>query len=164
MAQVQLILREDVHRLGEAGDLVSVKPGYARNYLVPQGKAILATVGRVKELDHQKRVISERLAKELADLEAVKQRMASVVLEFSAQAGDEGKLFGSITAQQIGEQLAEKGFEIDRRKIELDEPIKALGEHEVPVKLRSEKTCVHASPDGLPGTDARMNVRGEWAT
>ena len=138
MAQVQLILREDVHRLGEAGDLVSVKPGYARNYLVPQGKAILATVGRVKELDHQKRVISERLAKEVADLEAVKQRMASVVLEFNAQAGDEGKLFGSITAQQIGEQLAEKGFEIDRRKIELDEPIKALGEHEVPVKLRSE--------------------------
>ena len=138
MAQVQLILREDVHRLGEAGDLVSVKPGYARNYLVPQGKAILATAGRVKELDHQKRVISERLAKEVADLEAVKQRMASVVLEFSAQAGDEGKLFGSITAQQIGEQLAEKGFEIDRRKIELDEPIKALGEHEVPVKLRSE--------------------------
>ena len=138
MAQVQLILREDVHRLGEAGDLVSVKPGYARNYLVPQGKAILATVGRVKELDHQKRVISERLAKELADLEAVKQRMASVVLEFNAQAGDEGKLFGSITAQQIGEQLAEKGFEIDRRKIELNEPIKALGEHEVPVKLRSE--------------------------
>ena len=138
MAQVQLILREDVHRLGEAGDLVSVKPGYARNYLVPQGKAILATVGRVKELDHQKRVISEQLAKELADLEAVKQRMASVVLEFNAQAGDEGKLFGSITAQQIGEQLAEKGFEIDRRKIELDEPIKALGEHEVPVKLRSE--------------------------
>ena len=138
MAQVQLILREDVHRLGEAGDLVSVKPGYARNFLVPQGKAILATVGRVKELDHQKRVISERLAKEMADLEAVKQRMASVVLEFSAQAGDEGKLFGSITAQQIGEQLAEKGFEIDRRKIELDEPIKALGEHEVPVKLRSE--------------------------
>jgi large subunit ribosomal protein L9 len=138
MAQVQLILREDVHRLGEAGDLVSVKPGYARNYLVPQGKAILATVGRVKELDHQKRVISERLAKEVADLEAVKQRMASVVLEFNAQAGDEGKLFGSITAQQIGEQLAEKGFEIDRRKIELNEPIKALGEHEVPVKLRSE--------------------------
>ena len=138
MAQVQLILREDVHRLGEAGDLVSVKPGYARNYLVPQGKAILATAGRVKELDHQKRVISERLAKEVADLEAVKQRMASVVLEFSAQAGDEGKLFGSITAQQIGEQLAEKGFKIDRRKIELDEPIKALGEHQVPVKLRSE--------------------------
>ncbi|MCH2184267.1 50S ribosomal protein L9 [Myxococcota bacterium] len=138
MAQVQLILREDVHRLGEAGDLVSVKPGYARNFLVPQGKAILATAGRVKELDHQKRVISERLAKEVADLEAVKQRMASVTLEFSAQAGDEGKLFGSITAQQIGEQLVQKGFEIDRRKIELDEPIKALGEHEVPVKLRSE--------------------------
>ncbi|MAJ58573.1 MAG: 50S ribosomal protein L9 [bacterium TMED88] len=138
MAQVQLILREDVRRLGEAGDLVSVKPGYARNFLVPQGKAILATVGRVKELDHQKRVISERLAKEMADFEAVKQRMASVVLEFSAQAGDEGKLFGSITAQQIGEQLAEKGFKIDRRKIELDEPIKALGEHQVPVKLRSE--------------------------
>ena len=138
MAQVQLILREDVRRLGEAGDLVSVKPGYARNYLLPEGKAILATAGRVKQLEHEQRVISEKLAKELADLEAVRQKMAAVVLEFTAQAGEDGKLFGSVTAQQIGEQLAEKGFEIDRRKISLSEPIKALGEHEVPVKLRRE--------------------------
>ena len=101
MAQVHLILREDVHRLGEAGDLVSVKPGYARNYLLPQGKARLATAGRVKEIEHQKRVINEKLAKELSDLEAVRSRMAGVVLEFTAQAGEEGKLFGSITSQQI---------------------------------------------------------------
>lgn len=138
MAQVHLILREDVHRLGEAGDLVSVKPGYARNYLLPQGKARLATAGRVKEIEHQKRVINEKLAKELSDLEAVRSRMAGVVLEFTAQAGEEGKLFGSITSQQIGEQLAAKGFEIDRRKIALEEPIKSTGEHTVQVKLRRE--------------------------
>lgn len=141
MAQVHLILREDVHRLGEAGDLVAVKPGYARNFLVPQGKATLATAGRVKELEHQQRVVSEKLAKELSDLEAVRSRMAGVVLEFSAQAGDEGKLFGSVTSQQIGDQLAEKGFDIDRRKIALDEPIKSTGDHIVQVKLRGELTA-----------------------
>jgi large subunit ribosomal protein L9 len=138
MAQVQLILREDVYRLGEAGDLVSVKPGYARNYLLPQGKAMLATADRVKELEHQKRVVADKLAKQLSDLQAVKSRLAGVKLEFSAQAGEEGKLFGSITSQQIAEQLGEKGFEVDRRKIALDEPIKNVGEHTVTIRLRRD--------------------------
>ena len=131
MSLVRLILREEIHRLGAAGDVVSVKPGYARNYLLPQGKAVLATHGRVYEIEHQQRIISEKLAKEMKDLEAL-------VLEFEAQAGEEGKLFGSVTAQQLADQLAEKGQSIDRRKISLDEPIRSLGEHVIAVRLRGD--------------------------
>jgi large subunit ribosomal protein L9 len=138
MSLIDLILKEEVPKLGEAGDLVRVKPGFARNYLLPQGKAALATKARVKELEHQKRVISEKQAKELKDLEAVKHKIESVVLEFTAQAGEEGKLFGSITAANIAEQLAEKGIEVDRRKLALDEAIKTVGEHAVSLKLRGE--------------------------
>jgi large subunit ribosomal protein L9 len=115
-----------------------VKPGYARNFLLPQGKAMLATAGRVQELEHQKRMVAARQAKTLADLEAVKARLSSSVLEFTAQAGEEGKLFGSITSQQIAEQLSRMGFVIDRRKVMLDEPIKSVGTHVVSVRLRGE--------------------------
>jgi large subunit ribosomal protein L9 len=138
MGTVQVILREDVVKLGDAGDLVSVKPGYARNYLVPQGKAMLATAQRVNEVEHQKRVIAEKLAKELGDLEAVKAKLSGISLEFEAQAGDEGKLFGSVTSQNLAEQLAEKGLDVDRRKIVLDEPIKTVGKHTVAIRLRSD--------------------------
>jgi large subunit ribosomal protein L9 len=138
MGTVQVILREDVAKLGDAGDLVSVKPGYARNYLVPQGKAMLATAQRVNEVEHQKRVISEKLAKELGDLEAVKAKLNGISLEFEAQAGDEGKLFGSVTSQNLAEQLAEKGLDVDRRKIVLDEPIKTVGTHTVAIRLRND--------------------------
>ena len=138
MGQVQVILREDVHALGDAGDIVSVKPGYARNFLVPEGKALLATAERVNEVEHQKRVISEKNAKELKDLESVKAKLQGIMLEFEAQAGDEGKLFGSVTALNLAERLADKGLEVDRRKIVLDEPIKTLGEHSVAIRLRSD--------------------------
>jgi large subunit ribosomal protein L9 len=136
MGTVQIILREDVLKLGNAGDLVTVKPGYARNFLVPQGKAMFATAQRVNEVEHQKRVISEKLAKEHGDLKAVKAKLDGVSLEFEAQAGDEGKLFGSITAQHIAEQLGEKGLDIDRRKLVLPESIKSVGEHSIAIKLR----------------------------
>ncbi len=138
MGQIQVILREDVHALGDAGDIVSVKPGYARNFLVPEGKALLATAERVNEVEHQKRVISEKNAKELKDLEAVKAKLQGIVLEIEAQAGDEGKLFGSVTAQNLAERLADKGLTVDRRKIVLGEPIKTLGEHTVSIRLRSD--------------------------
>ena len=141
MALVQVILREDIHRLGSAGDLVSVRPGFARNYLLPQGKAMLATPGKVQELEHQRRIVAAKLAKELADLEALRTRLAGVVLEFTAQAGEEGKLFGSITAQQIAEQLAAKGFDVDRRKLVLDDAIKSVGRHVVQVRLRGDATA-----------------------
>ncbi|MDH3520624.1 MAG: 50S ribosomal protein L9 [Myxococcales bacterium] len=138
MSGVKLILREAVHSLGEAGDLVRVKPGYARNYLLPQGKAILATESKVKEMEHHKRVVAEKVAREMKDLRVTKDRLEALHLEVTARAGEEGKLFGSVTAAQIGELLAEQGFEIDRRRIVLGEPIKEVGEHRVPLKLHRE--------------------------
>ncbi len=141
MGQVRLILREDVMRLGHAGDVVEVKPGYARNYLLPQGKAILATRSNVNELEHHKRVVAEQVARDRSALEALRDRIESLQLEVSAQAGEEGKLFGSITTLQIAELLAEKGVEIDRRKIAPTQPIKELGEHLVPIRLNHEVTA-----------------------
>jgi len=138
MRSVRLILREEVPSLGEAGDLVSVKVGYARNYLLPQGRAILATESKIEQLDHNKRVVSEKLAKELKDLEGLRDRLQALELEVVAKAGEEGKLFGSVTSAHVADLLAEKGFEIDRRKIALQEHIKEVGEHTVPVRLRNE--------------------------
>jgi large subunit ribosomal protein L9 len=138
MAQVKLILTESVPSLGEAGDLVGVKPGYARNYLVPQGKAIVASEAKVRELEHHKRVVAEKVALQLKDLNAARDRLQNLALEVSARVGEEGKLFGSVTNVQIAELLAEKGFKIDRRKIDLREPIKEAGEHKIPVKLHRD--------------------------
>jgi len=138
MAQVRLILSEDVPNLGEAGDVVNVKPGYARNYLLPRGMASIATESRVKELEHRKRVIADKLAKQMKDLEELRKRIQATPLETTAQAGEGGRLFGSVTSQQIAALLKAKGFEIDRRKIDLGEPIKTIGEHSVSIKLRRE--------------------------
>ena len=111
MGTVQVILSQDVHALGDAGDIVSGKPGFARNYLIPQGKAIIATAERVNEVEHQKRVINEKLAKELSDLNAVKAKLHDMKLETMAQAGEGGKLFGSVTAANLAELIAGKGLE-----------------------------------------------------
>ena len=138
MGLIQVILSEDVHALGDAGDIVSVKPGFARNFLLPEGKALLATAARVNEVEHTKRVISEERAKELKDLEAVKAKLDGIKLEISAQSGEEGKIFGSVTSQNLAELLAEKGLEVDRRKIVLDDAIKTVGEHTVAIRLRSD--------------------------
>jgi large subunit ribosomal protein L9 len=138
MRQLKLILRESVPSLGEAGDLVTVKPGYARNYLIPQGKAIFATEANVRELEHHRRVVAKEVAKEMATLGAVKDRIEGLSLEVKARVGEEGRLFGSVTALQIGELLAQQGVEVDRRRIELREPIKEAGEHTVAVKLHRD--------------------------
>jgi large subunit ribosomal protein L9 len=138
MALVKLILSEDVPDLGDAGEVVSVKPGFARNYLLPQGKAILATEEKVHAIEHHRRAIAERVARELRDLRAAKDRLEQVELQVAAQAGEEGRLFGSVTAMQVAELLAAKGFEIDRRRIDLAEPIKQLGDHVVNVKLHRD--------------------------
>jgi large subunit ribosomal protein L9 len=135
---VKLILRESVPSLGEAGDLVTVKPGFARNFLLPHGKAILATEGRVQELEHQKRVVAAKVAKERKEYEALRDRIQALVLTVSARAGEEGKLFGSVTSVQIAELLAAQGVDVDRRKIQLDEPIKELGEHAVEIRLQGD--------------------------
>ena len=138
MSAVKLILTESVHNLGEAGDVVSVKPGFARNFLLPQGKAIPATESRVKELEHHRRIVAEKAAKELKDLRTRKDQIEALALEISARAGEGGRLFGSVTSAQIAELLATRGFEIDRRRIELREGIKQVGEHAVPVKLHRD--------------------------
>ena len=138
MGQVKLILREDVPKLGHAGEVVSVKPGYARNFLLPQGKAALASEAKVNELQHHKRLIAEKVARDLKDLNAARDRLEQLQLEVEAQAGEEGRLFGSVTAIQIAELIGEKGIEIDRRKIDLAEPIKEVGDHSVPIRLHRE--------------------------
>lgn len=141
MRSVQVILREDVASLGHAGELVNVKPGFARNFLIPQGKAIVATEAGKRELEHQQRVIAERVRREVELLEAERKKIDGVEIEISAQAGDEGKLFGSVTVLQIAEKLAERGLEVDRRRIDLAEPIKDLGEHAVTVRLHRQVTA-----------------------
>ena len=138
MGLVKLVLREDVPKLGHAGEVVSVKPGYARNFLLPQGKAALASEAKVKELEHHKRLIVDKVARELKDFTATRDRLEQFLLEVEAQAGEEGRLFGSVTAIQIAELIAEKGIEIDRRKIDLTEPIKEVGDHKVPIRLHRE--------------------------
>ncbi len=141
MRQVKLILRETVQGLGEAGDLVGVKVGYARNFLLPQGKALLATESKVRELEHHKRVVSEKAARDLNDLKALRDRLESVALEVTARVGEEGKLFGSVTTAHIAELLAEKGYTVDRRKIQLSEPLREIGDHVVPIRLQRDLTA-----------------------
>ncbi len=138
MAQVRVILRNDVGNLGHAGELVSVKPGYARNYLVPHGLATLATESNVKELEHHRRAIAEKVEKEVKGLQAEKKKLSKVKLTVEAQVGEEGKLFGSVTSQNIADLLSEQGIEVDRRKIDLKDPIKTAGDHTVAVKLHRE--------------------------
>ena len=141
MRNVQVILSEDVPSLGNAGELVNVKPGFARNYLLPQGKAIAATEASKRELEHQQRVIAGKVRREVELLEGERKKIDGVVVEIAAQAGEEGKLFGSVTVVQIAEKLAEQGLDIDRRRIDLADPIKALGEHDVVVKLHRQVTA-----------------------
>ncbi len=135
---VEVILTEDISTLGSAGEVVRVRPGYARNYLLPQGKAMLATKGRVSELEHKRRVIEEKIRKEVGGHELVAKRLEQTEIEFQVLAGEEGKLFGSITNADIAGRLGEQGIKLDRRKIELVEPIKQLGEYEVTLKLHRE--------------------------
>jgi large subunit ribosomal protein L9 len=138
VANVKVILRESIPSLGEAGDVIVVKPGHAHNFLIPQGKASLATEGNVREIEHQKRVVADRVARELKQLGLEKTRLESLLLEVRANVGEEGKLFGSVTVAQVAELVAAKGIDLDRRKIQLEEPIKEIGEHIVPVRLHKD--------------------------
>jgi len=133
---LQVILCEDVDHLGSAGDVVKVKAGYARNLLLPKKLAVLATRGKVKEIEHHKQVIAEKMARLHKELVHVRDKIQGVDMEIEAQAGEEGKLFGSVTAVAIAELLAEKlNIPVDRRKVVLEEPIKEIGEHKVSIRL-----------------------------
>lgn len=132
---MEIILTENVDGLGKIGDLLKVKPGYARNYLVPRGFAVEANTRNIKELEHNKRQMEHKRQRMLQTSEELKGRIEKIACTFSLRASEEGKLFGSVTSADIAEKLAAAGVEIDRKKIQLDEPIKTLGEHQVPVRL-----------------------------
>jgi large subunit ribosomal protein L9 len=138
---IEVILREDVKSLGKAGELVRVKPGYARNFLLPQGLAFEATEGNKKRIAGETRARSTRDQAERTEAERFAATLGAVTVTLSGKAGEEGKLFGSITAQDIADALAAQGHQVDRRRIELVHPIKTLGHHTVEVRLHPE---VHA--------------------
>jgi large subunit ribosomal protein L9 len=132
---MQVILKEDVANLGKSGDLVKVKPGFGRNYLIPQGLAVMATASNVKQVEHQKKLIAARNAKLQKDSQAVADKLGAVEVSIERQVGEENKLFGSVTSRDIADALAEKGVTVDHRKIHLDEPIKTIGYQTVDIKL-----------------------------
>lgn len=138
---MDIILTETVDGLGKIGDMVKVKPGYARNYLVPKGLAVEANARNLKELEHHKRQLERKLQKQTQDAELIKARIEKVACAFALRAGEEGKLFGSVTSQDIAAKLAEQGIEIDRKKIVLDDQIKTVGEHAVTIKLNAGVTA-----------------------
>jgi large subunit ribosomal protein L9 len=167
MAAMEVILTEDVAKLGHAGELVKVKPGFARNYLLPRGMALLATAGRIADIEHKKRVIDEAQRRLVGSLEAVAKRLGAVELEFQMQAGEEGKLFGSVTAADIHRQLVDRGFDVERRKIDLDSPVKQVGEYQVPIRLHrqvvTEIKIRVVSIGGPPPAEAEAEAAGEEA-
>lgn len=132
---MEVILKEDVPKLGSIGDVVKVKPGYARNFLLPRGLAILADRRNLKELEHQKRVAGERRERELRKSEQLAKQFSALRLTIAAKAGEEGKLFGSVTNIDVEKALQDKGFTVDRRRIRLDEPIKQLGDYTIEIQL-----------------------------
>ena len=138
MATIEVILTEDIHRLGNAGDVVKVKAGFGRNYLLPQGKAMLATASRVKEVEHKRRVIEEIQKKAIAGFQQIARQVAAVDLTFPMQASPEGKLFGSVTNADVAARFAAAGIEVERRRIAIPEPIKTLGDHPITVRLHRE--------------------------
>ncbi|MDX1395091.1 MAG: 50S ribosomal protein L9 [Gemmatimonadota bacterium] len=135
---VEVILRKDVVDLGHAGEMVAVKPGYARNYLIPQGLALLATDGNRRRFEEERRQIEQASAREREAAQSLAIRLEEQSLTFKVRAGEEGKLFGSVTAADIAERLGEAGLEVDRRVIRLDEPIKELGVYDVPIRLHAD--------------------------
>lgn len=139
---MEVILREDIKTLGKAGDLVRVKPGYARNFLLPRGLAYEATEGNKKRILAEGKARVTRQASERAEAEQAAAALGGIVLALTAKAGEGDRLFGSITAQDLADALAARGHQVDKRKIELEHPIKLLGTHAVSIRLHPE---VHAA-------------------
>lgn len=132
---MQVILTQDVANLGKAGELVTVKPGYGRNYLVPNGFAVSATVRNKNRLDHEKALIERRVEKEKATAGDLATKINAMTLQFERVVGEDEKLFGSVSNRDITEQLKKAGVDIDHRWVQLDQPVKALGKYETTVKL-----------------------------
>jgi large subunit ribosomal protein L9 len=135
---MDIILRRAVENLGKPGEVVTVKNGYARNYLLPRGFAYEATPGNLKRIALERERLEAAESARVNDAQELAKRLEEVQLTFSARVGEEGKLFGSVTAGDIAEQLHAQGFQIEKRLIDLHEPIKALGVYRVPVKLHAD--------------------------
>jgi large subunit ribosomal protein L9 len=132
---MEVILREHVENLGQRGDVVKVADGYARNFLLPRKLALLATPANMKVVGRQRKIVDAREAEERSDAESLALRMAQLEIVLARRVGEHETLYGSVTAADITDDLATKGFEVDKRKIQLDEPLKQLGEFSVPLKL-----------------------------
>lgn len=135
---MKVILRKNHEGLGEIGKVVDVRDGYARNFLIPQKVAYPYAPGYAKLIENEKKAYQTKLNREIHDAQTLAEKLNGVEITLEVQAGEEDKLFGSVTSQMIADKLAEKGFEVDRRRIELAEPIKSLGDYKVPLKLHQQ--------------------------
>ena len=140
MAHKQVLLREDIDNLGARGEIVRVKAGYARNYLLPRSLAVEATSSNVKQIEGERAALLKREAKERSSAEGQADQLRNLNLKFERKVGEAGVLYGSVTSMDIAHALKEQGYEIDRRKISLREPIKRFGNYTVPVRLHREVT------------------------
>ena len=135
---MEIILRQAVENLGKTGDVVNVKPGYARNYLLPHGLAYEATPGNLKRIQQERDRLEAAENDRRSTAQGLAERLEQVSLTFSARVGEEGKLFGSVTSTDIAAQLEAQGFHVEKRQIDLHEPIKALGVYRVPIRLHAD--------------------------
>jgi large subunit ribosomal protein L9 len=135
---MEIILRQAVENLGKTGDVVNVKPGYARNYLLPHGLAYEATPGNLKRIQQERNRLEAAESERRGTAQGLAEKLEQVSLTFSARVGEEGKLFGSVTATDIAQQLEAQGYRIEKRQIDLHEPIKALGVYRVPIRLHAD--------------------------
>ena len=135
---VEVILRKDIADLGLAGEMVNVRPGYARNYLIPQGMALVATEGNRKRFEEERRQVEESAEREREAAQELAGELEGRTMSFVRRASEGGRLFGSVTAADIADELEKEGLSVDRRAIRLDDPIKDLGEHDVPVRLHMD--------------------------
>ena len=151
MAHTKILLREDIDDLGARGEIVRVRAGYARNYLLPRKLAVEATANNVKQIDQERAALLKREAKERASAEGQAAQLGAIVFEFKRKAGEQGALYGSVTSMDLADALKERGYEIDRHRIHLREPIKKLGDFKVPLRLHREVSIdlqVKVSPEG----------------
>ena len=135
---MEVVLKEDIENLGHMGDVVKVKDGYARNYLLPRGLVVRADQRSLKALEHEQRMIAQRRDRLNKEAQGISEQLSKVSLEFTVKVGEEGRLFGSVTNMDIEKALKEQGVDVERRRIVLDAPIKNVGDYDVPIRLRPE--------------------------
>lgn len=138
---MKVLLKQDVRKIGKKGEVLDVKEGYARNFLIPNGLAVEATGGTVKQVEEEKKSLDRKKAKEKEEAEVLAVKLKGLTITLRHKAGEEGRLFGSITSAEIAEAVKQKGFEIDKKRIALDDPIRLVGEYSVKIKLHHEVTA-----------------------